>query len=175
MHTPRVNIATDNEIRRSLSYDPKTGSFIWLVDRSFKVRAGDTAGCVHRKSGYVRIGISKAVYSAHHLAWFLMTGSWPPDEVDHRNRKRADNRWKNLRLAIRSQNMANAKKHVHSKRVMQSHLKGAYPTPDGKRWKAQIQANKKRHYLGRFDTEEEAHAAYCAAAKKLHGVFARSG
>jgi hypothetical protein len=27
--------------------------------------------------------------------------------------------------------------------------------------------------LGRFNTKEEAYAAYCEAARRLHGVFAR--
>jgi hypothetical protein len=43
------------------------------------------------------------------------------------------------------------------------------------KWQAQIMAEMKKKYLGLFDTKELAHAAFCAAAAKYHGEFARTG
>ncbi len=173
MRAQRQNFAPDALIRAALSYDPSTGKLTWLIDRGLRGHAGAEAGCLHKKSGYIRVGLNRAVYPAHQLAWFLMTGEWT-DMIDHENRDKADNRWVNLRPSTKSQNMANAKKHIHTKRPMGSRLKGAYPVPDSYKWKAQINANKVRYYLGRFDTEEEAHTAYCEAARRLHGEFART-
>jgi hypothetical protein len=48
-------------------------------------------------------------YCAHRMAWLLMTGSWPADEIDHINHVKDDNRWGNLREATHQQNMKNQK------------------------------------------------------------------
>jgi len=37
-----------------------------------------------------------------------MTGQWPKEYIDHKNRKRDDNRWCNLREATHSQNYVNS-------------------------------------------------------------------
>lgn len=42
-----------------------------------------------------------------------------------------------------------------------------------KKFRAEIQYCGKRVYLGSFPTAEEAYVAYCKAAKKLHGEFAK--
>jgi hypothetical protein len=42
-------------------------------------------------------------------------------------------------------------------------------------WRAEITVNGKTYKLGSYPTPEEAHAAYCAKAKELHGEFARTG
>ena len=36
-----------------------------------------------------------------------MTGNWPKDMIDHRNRAKKDNRWCNLREVTRAQNAHN--------------------------------------------------------------------
>lgn len=40
------------------------------------------------------------------------------------------------------------------------------------RWYSRITINGKHIHLGRFDTAEEAHAAYVAASREAYGEFA---
>lgn len=104
---------------------------------------------------------------AHRIAWKIMTGDDPPDLVDHENRQDTDNRWDNLRLATHSQNMQN-RSVVNNKTTG---LKGVFFIETSKRFRAYISVNKKRIHLGTYATKEEAHAAYCAAAKAHFGEF----
>lgn len=95
----------------------------------------------------------------------------PPDlQVDHVNMNTLDNRRANLRLATRGQNGANRKSYKNST----SPLKGVCWHKRDQYWRAQIRANGRVKHLGCFNTQEEAHAAYCAAAEKYHGEFART-
>jgi hypothetical protein len=158
-------------LKELLSYDPLTGVFLWLQDRGGK-RAGDEAGC--RKRTYIAISVDDRVYRAHHLAWLYMTGEWPDPFVDHRDLDKHNNVWTNLRLATKSQNMAN----VGLIKSNKSGLKGVsrYRAGEnyGKPWQAQIQKDGRTIYLGHYATKEEGHAAYCEAAEKIFGEFARA-
>lgn len=163
---------TAKQLRTVLIYNPKTGVFIWQKRDDHPQKwnsryAGKPAGWVDL--GYIRITIDYRTYPAHHLAYLFMTGRWPENVVDHRNGIRLDNRWKNLRAATRSQNSQNAGAHKDSF----SSLKGAHWHPGAGRWMASIMIAGKSHYLGLFATPELAHAAYCEAATRLHGEFAR--
>jgi hypothetical protein len=159
--SPKV---TQEQLKTLLDYDPRTGVFRWREGRS-NIAEGDVAGC-KRKDGYILIGIDGIVYLAHRLAWLYMQGKWPPRGIDHRNTDKGDNRWRNLRLATTSQNNCNAR------------ARGKIPFKGVSRkrnkFKASIWINKKHHWLGCFDTPEEAHVAYCLASKRLHGEFSRT-
>lgn len=98
----------------------------------------------------------------------MMTGRWPPKNVDHRNRITDDNRWRNLRLATQSQNCANsvAKKN--------DRFKGVHWDKARNRYGATIMVNRRSIGLGRFFTARAAHAAYLTAARKYFGEFARA-
>jgi len=89
--------------------------------------------------------------------------------VDHRNCEPLDNRKSNLRFATRSENMCNRRKR---KKATSRFLGVAYCKAEGK-WQSVIAHNKKRTWLGRFDSEIEAALAHDEAAKRLHGEFAR--
>ena len=95
-----------------------------------------------------------------------MTGEDPGEmEVDHKDRDRQNNRWDNLRLATVSQNRMNCG------------IKSRSGLPKGVkfnkgRYGARIVVDKVDHWLGTFDTPEEACQAYKAAANDLHGEFA---
>lgn len=153
-------------IRQHMTYDPFTGHFTWIEQPSplARVHAGDRAGGLTGE-GYVSIRYAGKAYQAHRLAWFFVNGTMPAGLLDHINGDRADNRIANLRLATRQQNAFN-------QRGRGLHGKGVSRLPSG-RYKAQLRSGAKHIYLGAFDTPEQAHSAYCAAAQKLFGEFAR--
>jgi hypothetical protein len=153
---------TQEYLKSLLSYDPDTGHFTW-INRRFHIKAGARAGCADHR-GYIFIGIDGKLYTAHRLAVFYVTGTWPPRDTDHRNRDKSDNRWDNIRVATRTQNNGNRK--------ASNRLKGASQKPNG-RWMAQIVHDKTHYYLGLHDTAEQAHEAYRRMAVKLYGEFAR--
>lgn len=157
---------TQEYLKSIISYNPDTG-----VIKKIRCRRGDwvgkPAGTILKK-GYRSVSINNKRYLAHHLAWLYMTGDWPV-QVDHRNAIKDDNRWANLRLATCSENMHNQGKRRHNK----SGYKGVCWHRGARKWVAQIKVDWKIKYLGLYDTPQAAHAAYCEAAKKYHGEFAR--
>lgn len=73
----------------------------------------------------------------------------------------------NLRVATPYQNAINVRRH----RDNQSGFKGV--SKSHSKWMANIRVDGIKKYLGTFETPEEAHAAYCRAAEKHHGEFAK--
>ena len=90
--------------------------------------------------------------------------------VDHITGDTLDNRRENLRICSTAENNRNKPKYSNKT----AHHKGVYfYKTKRKPWRARININKKSISLGYFSSSEEAHAAYCEAAKKYHGEFAR--
>lgn len=161
---------TKNEVTALLNYDPETGVFTRIKSNSNAHKAGEPAGCVRPGSGYVYIKIGSRPYPAHRLAFVIMTGRWPENEVDHINGDRADNRWINLRPATRSQNMRNKATYKTST----SGTTGVHFHVRTRRWQARIQINGKRIALGSFDNQEDAVQERRRAEAAIHKEFAQS-
>ena len=89
--------------------------------------------------------------------------------VDHIDNDQLNNRRSNLRLATYIENSQNSKKRSHNT----SGYKGVLWSKQRQRWQATIVVNKQRKHLGFFEDPELAYKAYCEAAKKYHGEFAR--
>ena len=148
------------ELRRKLAYNPDTGVFTWIVSEGAK--AGSEAGFV-TEHGYVRIRLLGRLHMAHRLAWLYMHGDFPPNQLDHKNRVRNDNRISNLRPATRKQNNENTSLQVNN----WSSAKGVSWHAGACKWVAQITHNNECRYLGLHTTIASASAAYQKAADEL--------
>lgn len=150
---------TATELRDYLIYDPKTGWF-------FKRTGRDS-------HGYSYICIKGASISAHRLAWFYMTGSWPKGVIDHVDGNPTNNKFSNLRDVTFTQNIWNRKKPKNNT----SGFKGVHFNKKLGKFTAKIsyRGDKNRivEHLGVFEDARQAHKAYCKAAKRLFGRFAR--
>ena len=154
--------------RKKYRYVKSTGQ---IILRESKVRSelvGKPMGTLN-KDGYIYINVEGKAMLAHRLAWFLVMGVWPV-EIDHKNTLKHDNRWRNLREATRIENCGNAKTNKNN----ELGIKGVHLRKTTQRYRARLCRNGKSISLGEFDTAEQAHAAYVAAAKKYFGEFART-
>lgn len=112
------------------------------------------------------VNVFKSPVMRYRVIWALHYGFWPPHEIDHVNHITTDDRIENLRLASPSQNQGNRRKNINSKNPYKGVRKAKA------RWQASISYNKKRRFLGSFNTPEEAAKAYHDAAVFYYGEFA---
>lgn len=164
-----ASIVSRDRVLELLDYDRESGLFTWRVSRGPLI-AGSVAGN-ENTSGHIQIQIDGRAYLAHRLAWLIVSGQWPqpPNEIDHRDTDKQNNRWSNLREATRSQNRMNTRRVSTNT----SGFKGAQYFSPGK-WRAILKKDGKTVSLGLHNSPEEAHAAYCEGIKRHFGEFARA-
>jgi hypothetical protein len=93
----------------------------------------------------------------------------PGQEIDHHDADGLNNQRSNLRFATSGQNKANMRPFPGGT----SRYKGVHRHSQTGRWVAQF--GRVDRYIGCFDTEEAAAAAYLAVAQDRYGEFARGG
>jgi hypothetical protein len=156
-------------LKELLTYSAETGDFTWRKNLKGPVKTGMIAGSKHSR-GYTTIRIDGSDFLAHRLA-FYMSGREIDDslQIDHINGNKADNRLCNLRIATFAENNQN----ITKKKNNRSGYKGICFDAKRNLYRARIRANNKVHWIGYFKNPEDAHAAYCKTAEKLHGHFYR--
>ena len=88
-----------------------------------------------------------------------------PECVDHINDNGLDNRRENLRPCTRGQNQYRKRNGNPNRGIRQDPRTG--------KWRADIQVNGRKRFLGSFLTTSEASSAYWAATLHYFGAFAR--
>lgn len=147
-----------------LRYDPETGHFTWIAKASKNTVIGSKAGREHKKRGYTEISVDKRLYYAHRLVWLYMHGEFPPNDIDHINGMKSDNRLCNLLPATRSENNQNQS----AARKTYSGLLGVTWSKTANKWNAQIKIYGKHFSLGMYDTAMDAHVAYLICKEMIH-------
>jgi len=150
-------ILTQKRLKELLRYNPETGLFIRIKYTNSRAQIGDIAGCLDAK-GYIQIKIDGEPYKAHRLAWLYVTGSFPEEQIDHKNHIRNDNKWMNLRDVTHKDNGRNKSMQVNNK----SGVTGVFLNKNGN-WKANIKVNNKTLYLGSYKEKNDAIIARCMA------------
>lgn len=158
---------TQVRLKELLKYNKRTGLFVWRVLGKNRRKAWyrKEAGRVNSE-GYRRIAIAGKEYRCSRLAWLYCFGSFPapPLQIDHINGIRDDDRLKNLRIATLTQQQMNSKVRGRSK------YRGV--SKQREKWLASCCfGSGQRKYLGLFDTEEGAAAAYLRYARPICGEF----
>jgi len=156
---------TQAELKELLTYDPRSGNFIWLVNRNgyCGIKIGDIAGSDNGK-GYRLIGINRRKYMASNLAYLYMEGKLPSGDIDHIDGNPRNNKWSNLRHVSHQSNMKNMKLHVTNT----SGFCGVSKIKATGRYHAYIHINGKRKHLGCFPDKEGAILARKAANIKYN-------
>ena len=154
-------ILTQERLKEVLRYCPDSGIFTWAINVS-NVKAGSRAGSLKR-NGYLSIRVDRVRYSAHRLVFLYTLGRMPPQQVDHINGIRNDNRLCNLRECSRSFNMQNQKKCT-----TKSTTGFLGVSANRGKFAAFIKVGDESKYLGLFSNPVDAHNAYLTAKRKYH-------
>lgn len=141
----------------------------WKYDPSNGVITKDGVPEGSYSGGYLLVWYKGKMCKAHRLA-FELQGLDTPAVVDHINGVRDDNRRCNLRAATHRGNSCNRRNVSRS-----GFKKGAYYNSLRKQRYSRIRVNGKHIYLGTFKSEDEAHNAFCKAAREYHGSFYNPG
>ena len=157
---------TQEQLKKVFNYCEVTGT-VTLKNTSLSGIKDELVGHTH-SSGYLSVSIGRKDYLLHRVIWMLQTGFWP-DQIDHINHDRKDNRWKNLREVTNLENQLNKGRNKNNS----SKATGVRQLPGGNFW-AYIMVNRKQIGLGSHKTFEEACEAR-KAANKLYGFHDNHG
>ena len=126
------------------------------------------------------VGASRSIYAARadcssgkqRIVYLHRVLMGDPDGmvVDHIDGNGLNNRRSNLRLATRAENNRNQR----LSRANSTGIKGVSWNEQAGRWRAMIGLGGKLKFLGNFDSQEAARAAYKTASEKNHGEFGRT-
>jgi hypothetical protein len=169
-------------LRECFRYDSETGEVWWRVRPEHHFISPEVAlGWNNRSAGALAMQSINEGYRqgelvhegrrvrlrAQRVIWKLMTGE-EPEMVDHRDLDTLNNRFGNLRA---SDKMGNR----HNSPGVRTHPLPKGVVTSGGKFLAAGHYKGRKISLGTYTSPAEAHAAYCAWARPLHGEFFNPG
>jgi hypothetical protein len=151
---------TQATLHKIVSYNKLTGVFTWALNKGSRGVIGCVAGYLDN-SGYIQIQIDGVKFRAHRLAWIYCYGE-SPEEIDHINGERSDNRMVNLRSVSRSANMKN--KSIYKNNI--SGFVGVNYNKNQKKWISRIKVDGKDIHIGSYKDKQDAVKARLKANDK---------
>lgn len=148
-------------------FEYKDGVLYWKVARCNRVKIGQKAGA-KAHDNRERVNVNGKLLLAHRIIFAMHHDYWPK-YVDHIDGNNANNKIENLRPTTVAQNQWNSKLRLTNK----SGIKGVSFDSARNKWVAEVIANKKKYFLGRFNTIAEAEKTVKIARTQVHGEFAR--
>lgn len=159
------DLPTAEELRNVFAYNPETGALHWNVQQSRNVPVGAKAGSL-ASNGRLLVRYKLRQMYAHRVAWCIYYGQWPTQNVSAKNGDYTDLRIANYVEISTGQTAQKG----GPRRTSTSGMKGVSWDRRRGKWIASITRNYKFINLGRYDTKEEAKAAYDKAATDM-GLF----
>jgi len=165
MGIPTECLPSHETLSRYFDYNKDTGLFRWKVTIG-RVKPGDIAG-TKTPQGHLVIRLAGNTYMAHRLAWLFATGHWPHRKVRHRNGDPTDNRYANLVMLepLRDRDPVTRKPVTHKANQSMTHgvFRVDFPRQGITLYQANALMRGESVFLGRFETKEEAEAAFTNA------------
>lgn len=149
-------------------FEYRDGSLFWKTTgkgRRKNLKAGYLA-----KNNYEFIGIGDKLYRTHKLIYMMFYGSMP-EEIDHKDGNRSNNKIENLRKVDHNHNMQNTKKPITNT----SGEKNVTWFKRDSTWHVQLRKNGKRLHIGYFKDFDLAKQAAYVARIQHHGEYANHG
>lgn len=176
---PDRSISAQSVLREILDYDPETGFLTWKARTPDMFRDGARGGaaaacrawnnrysgcralCAIDSCGYCGGHLLNKSVRAHRIIWAWVHDEWP-NQIDHINGDKADNRLANLRPVTNQINLQNASLYSNNT----SGSIGVYWYRQTKKWRAQIRVDGRCISLGYFSNFDDAVAARKAAERE---------
>lgn len=136
-----MSLPSQAKLREDFTYDLETGDFI-----KYDGRWGGVS-----KRGYIQLTYEGTTYVVHRLIWMWVYGE-EPEQIDHINGDRQDNRLENLRDVDHLTNCRNRKKRSNNK----SGFEGVSWDKENWQWVSQLRIEGKNIKIGEYNTPQEA-------------------
>ena len=160
---PQKKNLSQETLKSQVRYDPISGEFYRIARPKGSNAPLGLIATKPTDQGYIRIRIFGKKYMAHRLAYLYMMGEWP-DQIDHQDRNRSNNKWGNLTNSSDKLN----RKNTSLRKRNNTGVAGVTWSEKRKRYIARVTCNYEQIWLGQFKTLEEAIEARSKANVKFN-------